>query len=280
MSNYKKQEFDRLEKIFLSYLDNPNKEDYERLEWDAFNMNDESAFFFLAYILYYAKGVERNVSLAKVYLEESVKKTNMCEGPDERIYKANELLGWIHESGELGNKHFDIAYSLYLEGTKSDNPRFSYERLGFLNYWGYGCKKSYENALNYFDTASMLGSPFADYYLGVMFRDGEGTRKSLENSIRYFKKSAEKGNEDAISCLAFMYSKYYDEWETDFNKSMTYYERLTQMDSPRAQRMGWYGIGYTYLESNDADEYSLAINCLTKAAELGSEQAIELLNSL
>lgn len=280
MSGFKKQEFEHSEKIFLNYLDNPNKEDYEKLEWDAFNMNCESSFFFLAYILYYAKGVERNVSLAKVYLEEVIKRTNDCVEPDERIYKANEMLGWIYESGELGSNYFDTAYSLYLQGTKSDNPRFSYERLGFLNYWGYGCKQSHENALNYFDTASMWGSAFADYYLGVMFRDGEGTRKSLEDAIRYFEKSAEKENEDAISCLAFMYSKYYDEWETDFNKSMTYYERLTQMDSPRAQRMGWYGIGYAYLESNDADGYNMAINCLNKAAELGSEQAIELLNSL
>lgn len=281
MSNSKRPcLFDYSEKVFLNYMNTKKKEYLDDLEFSAFQANTASSFYFLAYIKYYAVGCEHDPIMAKIYLEEAIKLLPEVNIDDPRMYRLHELLAWIYESGEIATPDFERAYQLYLEATKSDNPVYSYERLGFLHYWGYGCNQNYFEAISCFIKAAENGSSFAHYYLGTMVRDGEGVEKNVAKAVEHFEKAAECGNEDAVSCLAFMYSKFYDEWETDFDKSISYYEKLTQMDSPRAQRMGWYGIGYAYLESKDADEYSLAINCLTKAAELGSEQAIELLNSL
>lgn len=272
--------FEYSEKVFLNYIKTNSKEYLEDLEFSAFQSNTASAFYFLAYIKYNAIGCEHDPIMAKVYLEEAIKLLPDVNIDDSRMYRLHEMLAWIYESGEIAAPNFERAYQLYLEATNSDNPVYSYERLGFLHYWGYGCNQDYLEAISYFIRAAEIGSSFAHYYLGTMYRDGDGIEKNVVKAVEYFEKAAECGNEDAISCLAFMYSKDYIEWETDSEKSMNYYEKLTQMDSQRAQRMGWYGIGCAYLESSDREKYNIAINCIMKAAELGSEQAIELLNSL
>ena len=273
-------DFDYAEKIFCKYLDLPNRKDYEQLEMEAMNSQSPSAYYFMGYILYYGIGVERNISLASVYLEEAIKFSGSISPYEKRIYKSFELMAWICESGDLGKEYYEKAILLYKEAIKGDNAYFSYERLGFLFYWGKGCECDYIKAFNYFNIASEGKRGLSYYYIGVMYRDAIGIEGNIEKAIENFSYAADEGNEDAMSCLGYMYSKYYNSWKTDVSLSINYYLQLTKLDSERAQRMGWYGMGLTYLESENINDKELALEYLDRAAELGSVQAMDLLNSI
>lgn len=201
--------FNHCNEIFKKYIATKDEQYIEELESEAYRYSLASAYYFLGYIYYYEIGLETdnskvrelNLTYAKGYLESAIDKLKETEQDDNRMYRIHNLLAWIYESGELGESDCEKAYLLYLEGIKSDEPSFSYQRLGYLSYWGYGCKQNFSDALKYFEKSN---SDLGDLYLGEMYRDGTGVKQDYKKAVAYFNSAIEKGNEEAKEYLEEM----------------------------------------------------------------------------
>ncbi len=71
--------------------------------------------------------------------------------------------------------------------------------LGWMYYWGNGCKVDYTKAFNYMYRVFCQDEDydFALFYLGLMYEYGNGVSKDYQKAKSLLKKAADLGNEDA-----------------------------------------------------------------------------------
>ena len=61
---------------------------------------------------------------------------------------------------------------------------------------GYGVKKSYSEALNWYRKSAEQGNASAQNNLGEMYRYGRGVKESSSEALNWYRKSAEQGNSE------------------------------------------------------------------------------------
>lgn len=128
-----------------------------------------------------------NKSLARYYAKKALNR-KICLGV------AYAVLADI----ACGDDDYDLAF--YYWKRASEYGEFSADaNLGWMYYWGNGCKVDYAKAFNYMYRAFCQDEnyDFALYYLGLMYEHGNGVSKNYQKAKSLLKKAADLGNEDA-----------------------------------------------------------------------------------
>lgn len=145
-------------------------------------------------------------SLLRIYRGVPCKGKSFSE-PDQAIYYANIAIKQGICLGEayftLGNaysdkKDFESAFYYWTKATEYGSNG-AYGNLGWMFYWGNGCKENNDKAYQYFMKAHAINpdDEFTLYYLGLMHVYGYGVKKDVMQGKAYLKRAAELGNEDA-----------------------------------------------------------------------------------
>lgn len=136
-----------------------------------------------------AKGKSyKNLDNAIYYANMAIKK-GMC------LATAYFVLGNAYSDKEDNEMAF---YYWNKAATEYHEPR-AYVNLGWMYYFGNGCKENDQKAFECFSRAISIreDDDYALYYLGIMYLNGYGVTKDVMKGNSYLKRSAELGNEDA-----------------------------------------------------------------------------------
>lgn len=126
---------------------------------------------------------------------------------DQAIYYANMAIkkGICLDEAyfTLGNAYcdkndYESAFYYWTKATEYGSVG-AYGNLGWMYYWGNGCKEDNDKAYQYFMKAYAINpdSDFVLFYLGLMHVYGYGVKKDVMQGKAYLKRAAELGNEDA-----------------------------------------------------------------------------------
>lgn len=187
------------------YLDAQKKLAYLYLECDSVNLDakrgvanlekaalkNDSASFRKLLVFYNGatfKGKSfGNKSLARYYAKKAINR-KICLGAAFAV-----LAGMACD-----DEDYDLAF--YYWKRASEYGEVSADaNLGWMYYWGNGCKVDYTKAFNYMYRAFCKDEDddFALYYLGLMYEYGNGVPKDFQKAKSLLKKAADLGNEDA-----------------------------------------------------------------------------------
>ena len=130
-----------------------------------------------------------------------------------------------------------------------------------------------QNALEEFKKAyEETGSALAAFYIGRMYYYGNGVEESDELAFPYLKAASENHIKDANVMLGAIYG-FGTAVEKDVEKAMEYLDDVEECDLAYA-----YNIkGRLFLMENDKER---GMECMRKSAELGNENAKEILEDL
>ena len=137
---------------------------------------------------------------------------------------------------------------------KGDGPAAEY--LGFY----YLTQGEYEQALNYFRTASDAGMPESMAALATLYSTGSGTDKDEMQAYKWYRKAAEAGSQAGYEGLADCMRTI----SGDLEESGDMYEKISN-PSDRV----CFILGYFYAFAGREDEYGRAQELLKKAAAAG-----------
>lgn len=108
----------------------------------------------------------------------------------------------------LGNyysyqENYSLSYYYWTKATEY-NVSGAYDNLGWMFYYGNGCKEDNQKARGYFEKALLLDpkNDYSMFFLGEIYKNGYGVPVDIEKAKEYFKKSADLGNEDSQKELA------------------------------------------------------------------------------
>jgi TPR repeat protein len=113
--------------------------------------------------------------------------------------------------------------------------------VGLAYYEGKGVKKSYENALSWFQKAANRKDTTAMRYLGRMYGRGLGTSPDIKKAFYWVEQVAKTGHPAAQSLLGLL---YYEGQGTqkDLKKAFIWSEKAAKQGDPNAQ----YLLGQQY----------------------------------
>ena len=96
------------------------------------------------------------------------------------------------------NNDYESAFYYWTKATEYGSVG-AYGNLGWMYYWGNGCKENNDKAYQYFMKAYTINpdNDFVLFYLGLMHVYGYGVKKDVMQGKAYLKRAAELGNEDA-----------------------------------------------------------------------------------
>lgn len=219
---------------------------YNHFNWGRFTHTDEPVFSEELIEKAYSGDSEAQASLAYSYLYGSGVEENLGEG----IY-------WAIKSADQDNPNgIKLLKRCYIIGfgvSEHQNP----------------------NIETYIDKA-IDGDKASQYMLGLCFQKGYGVITNDKESYRWISKAAESGASRAVLDLGVC---YLNGWGTTRNRGMafTYFKRAAKEDKPTIL----YLIGETILENSpNAEEMEFAVECLTRASEMGEHKASQLLKQI
>ena len=145
-------------------------------------------------------------SLLRIYSGVQCKGKSFSN-PDLAIYYSNIAIkkGIFLDQANftLGNAYsekndFESAFYYWTKATEYGSVG-AYCNLGWMYYWGRGCKENNDKAYQYFMKAYAINpdDDFILFYLGLMHVYGYGVKKDVMQGKAYLKRAAELGNEDA-----------------------------------------------------------------------------------
>lgn len=152
--------------------------------------SDTSALEKLMYIYngYTCKGKDfTNYESAKYYANLAIKRNVL-------LNDANFVLGCVYSEENDNESAF-----YYWEKAAQGGMAGAYDNLGWMAYYGNGCKQNYQRAYDYFKKALEIDSDddYALFYMGLFCLYGNVLPKDYMQAKSYFKRSANLGNEDA-----------------------------------------------------------------------------------
>lgn len=150
--------------------------------------NNNEALNSLGMIFYAGIGREKDFKKA----EEYFLKANSLGNKDAKLNLAE-----LYRSSDFGQlPDYEKAVKWYLLGSK-DNPSRAYEGLSKL----YLEQENYSKAFDFTKKSAELGSPEAQYNLGVFFEKGIYVKKDAKQAEYWYEKSAKQGHLNAINNL-------------------------------------------------------------------------------
>lgn len=168
---------------------------------DAGNLDAAVALGQLHY--YGQRGLPQNMKLATKYF-------SMAAAAGDAT--AMTQLGQMHLAGLIGNQTSNessnqTAFDLLTRAANIGNSQ-AQVNLGLIHLTGSieGVEQSYEQALKWFELASLKGNPEAHFQLAVMNFGGLGVKQDLTNAFKLFHLAAMNGHTKALFNVAQMQS--------------------------------------------------------------------------
>ncbi len=184
-------------------------------------------------------------------------------------------LGWMHESGKVGDRDYESAAQWYKKAATLGLPEGSY-RIAELYYRGDGVQKSKDKALEFYLKAAKQGMPKSMYTLG--YRLIESGR--IKEGYDWINKAARRDDANALFYLAGAYQMGKGDHnerylEQSFAQSKYYYSRMADIGNST----GMYYLGLAYARGEGVPKSkAMAQHWFLKAARLGDTGGTMALN--
>ncbi len=152
--------------------------------------------FLLGEKYFYGSGETRNVALAESWYKEAAKRGHAS---------ATYMVGYILLSGVAGKIDMRKG-TAYLKRAAAKNHVKAVLLLARNYYYGYGLKRNEKKAFKAWRKAALLGSPEAEYYLGLCYGKGIYVRQDFIKAKKHLYNAFENGfdlAEVAINDLAY-----------------------------------------------------------------------------
>ena len=163
------------------------------------------------------------------------------------------------------------AFAGFLElEQQSHDDKLQY-RIGWLFLYGVGTGKDEAAAREWFERASKLGNPHAQYQLARMILDApSSTPEQTAQALEWLTKAAEAGQD----CAQYAFGKIYREGQ-EIEKDIQQAVELFTLAAEQGNSFAAFALGKLYL-SGDAGlpiDPPSALKWLTFSAELGNQFA-------
>lgn len=221
----------------------------------------------LAQMYFYGAGVEKDMN--KFY-------SLSLEAANANFILSKNALALAYFNGYGCKPNYEKGYKLLEECANADYG-FGYFNLGVGYFNGlYGYPKDENKAFAYFKQASEQYHKGAYYNLGLMYLNGKGCRKNISKGLDALINAANLGQLKAQVKVADMY--YFGEIiPKNLDSAYAFYLMAAEAGDPYSM----YSVAYMilYKEKSRVDR-SIGMEWLRKAAYLGYDKALELINKL
>lgn len=213
----------------------------------------------------YSEGncIGKNLTLAIKWLKKSA---------DGGYTRAQYALGtlFINPKENIVEQNFALAEKyLMLAAEKGDLD--SQDVLAYL----YLQTEDYSKALMWGRKSAQLGKPFGCFVLGSLYNQGLEVEENKIESLKWYEAAANAGDADAQNIVGNIYTDA-DYIEHDYKKAFENYNKA----AAQGHGYGMLNLGLCYRDGQGTDINMLAAEeWISKAADAGVQEAIELLNS-
>lgn len=229
--------------------------------------HDDKLQYRIAWMLLNGVGTEKNISLAKDYLERSAGVGNLFAG--------YQLARLILSEESSSPEEIEKALNYLHRAVKAENPYAAYF-LGKLYQEGLHVPKNTTEAARFFRLSAELGNEYAAYRLGKLYLSGDGMLKDVEEALRWLCVAADKKNQYAEYALGVLYLRGEDV-PKDILVALEYLKRAAEQGNQFAH----YRLGKIYLMGEELPkDMEAALWHLTSAAQQGNQYAQYLLGKL
>jgi|GEM_PF-238308 len=212
---------------------------------------------------YRGEGVEEDKEEAVIWWRKA------AEQGDARSQYA---LGVCYYNGEGVEEDKEEAVKWYRKAAEQGEAQAQL-KLGDCYDQGEGVEEDKEEAVIWWRKAAEQGEAGAQLNLGMNYYDGEGVEEDKEEAVIWFRKAAEQGDARAQYALGLSY--YNGEGvEEDKEEAVIWWRKAAVQDEPYAL----LNLGVCYVNGEGVEEDKKeAVKCWRKAAEIGCEEAWDIL---
>ena len=213
-------------------------------------------------------GVRINYNLAAMSYEKAGEL-----GSSAALYR----LGRMYDFARGVERDYKISKECYEKAIAIDGNDKAAYNLGVLYANGFGVEKNLDKAKELYELAAEKNNMYALHNLAMMYNDGTGAEKDYIMAAKYFRLAGEAGNGYSYSCLGIIYEMG-KTGVYDYEEARECYEKGMEMGSSDAYcNLGLMYLGGSY---NNVPNIELGREYLEKAAAMGNERAINLLNAI
>ena len=124
-------------------------------------------------------------------------------------------------------------------------------------------------AFNALENSADQGDAYAQYELGVIYRDGQGVAQDYDQAVSWYRKAADQGNADAQNSLGVMYANGQGV-PKDYAQAASWYRKAADQGDAFAQS----SLGIMYHDGQGVPkDYAQAASWYRKAADQGNNAA-------
>ncbi len=205
-------------------------------------------------------------------LENSVICNFLAEGISKNDHFANYLQGYRLFNGIGIEKNFDEAFEYFKTASSLGSLEGTYQ-MAICHYYGRGTAINYKKAIKLSKELIQLQFHQARLLLADALMTGNGVKKNIEEGLIMYKKAAHFGITKAMLDLASYYTEGIDGISKNISLAVKYYEKLAKLGEPEG--IFWLSeILLTKKEFNTVEYRDKGMKLLRKAANLGHEEAI------
>jgi TPR repeat protein len=160
-------------------------------------------------------GVEKSPEMAFFWHKEAAKNGNLS---------SQDMLGWMHENGCGTPQDKEEAFRCY-EIAANRGEKHSQMSLVLMYEMGEGVQKNPEKAATWCRKLAEAEDPAAQFKLSVFFKDGFGVPVNKREAFKWCERSANKGGQNAIALLRWMYFSGYVVAPSDENEAILFHKK-------------------------------------------------------
>jgi TPR repeat protein/predicted Ser/Thr protein kinase len=228
-----------------------SRNDYEAFNWfkKSAEQGHLTAQTRLASMFYYGDGTEQDYERSLEWFQkgEQFQNSGSLDGLGLHHYYGNEL-----------DQDYEKAFEYFKNAAHSENASAnSMKNLGvFYQYGADSIKPDKQQAFEWYQKASNLGSHDAMWRLGTMYANGEVVEKNPETAGEWYLKSAILGNKEAMYKMGLIYAT--GGKPEEYAMAVDWFKKSSDAGNAKATReLGWmyYNEKYGMLDYNKAAKY-------------------------
>lgn len=193
----------------------------------AAKQNVPEAKYYIANMLFYAKGTGMDTELALKLYDEVIKDTNSRKTMFE--------VGEIYYNGINNPRNYEKAAKYYEESAKLGYLK-SEKKIAHMYEYGKGVKRNLEKAFFWYNSAALKNDFESMSKLGDMYRLGEGTQFNIDEAIKYYEKAGKYNDKNSLYQLASIYMKNEYKINPDYNRAISYYIKAVNAGHKESMR--------------------------------------------
>ena len=185
--------------LFLIYLTDSTFCNPSKAKMILENMEKEEVFVGYEYYAgIFSLIVEKDYESATNWFLKSLKK-----GRDNASVCPCLYLGEIYQSEDNENKNYELAFTYFLEGAKTNNAICAFE-VAKCYQTGKGVEQDFDKAIRFYLKANRLGKPCL-YDVAAIYGDKSYSDFSVEKQVSYYEKGSDNNEKKCIEKLIECY---------------------------------------------------------------------------